>query len=93
MDSDRWARQSELATVCRMWRRASKPVGRSEAPLERFSSHPANSSHLRCQSASPYILTSREMHFLVDSGATSILNLKSFTGTADGHMKINCSDG
>src|SRR3954470_186240 len=31
----------------------------------------------------------KEMRFLVDSGATTMLNLKSFAGTADGHIKIN----
>lgn len=31
----------------------------------------------------------KDMRFLVDSGATTMLNLKSFAGGADGHIKIN----
>lgn len=35
----------------------------------------------------------RDMRFLVDSGATTILNLKSFAGAANGHIKINSWTG
>jgi Domain of unknown function (DUF4440)/Aspartyl protease len=35
----------------------------------------------------------KEMRFLVDSGATTMLNLKSFSGAADGHIKINSWTG